>query len=156
MVVKDITGIPENNERKVQIVTWKEKKDPHVSDALIRFVDRTGFSLAKIGRIIQCDRSVVSKTKRGYRPFAPILARLYILTQEEAFAPSNDHERMVYEKEKASLPQTLIDYLNPSGDDESFKVFSKEDIARAKKLFQELIDIFDMFKKLHSVHFIHL
>ncbi len=90
---------------------WKERLDPACGAATQQLMEKTGFSQAQLGKILNCDPSEVSRAAKGYRPFATVLARLYIMTDDKAFAPKNPLEKERFDKERASLVPSLKKYL---------------------------------------------
>jgi len=89
----------------------QSRKEEGIEKAMERFLLKSGLIQAAIARILGDDPGNVGKAKQGIRPYAPMLARLYLLTQDEAFAPKSDLEKEVYEREKANPPLTLKEYL---------------------------------------------
>lgn len=90
--------------------------DPEVQKAMIRFLSHSGLKNIDVARIVDCDKAIISKVKYGKRPSAVILAKLYLLTGDEAFQPQSQHEEVVLETMKNNLPKALEAYLenNPT------------------------------------------
>lgn len=82
-----------------------------IGKALTEFIITNNLTQAEVGRIIAQDQAVVSKTRKGIRPWARALACLYILTGNEAFAPKGENERHILASMKAIPPPTLTAYM---------------------------------------------
>lgn len=84
---------------------------PEGKEALDSFKEEKGLSGTAIARIINLDSKALTFVNKGVRPYTPCLVRLYILTQDEAFKPQTEEEKVLFETEKANPPETLTRFL---------------------------------------------
>ena len=87
------------------------RKEEGVAEALERALKKGGFSQATLSRIIVSNPTNLSRMRTNLRPYSTVLARLYLLTKDEKFAPRDDNEREAYERERANPPAPLREYL---------------------------------------------
>lgn len=73
--------------------------DPDAQAALKRFLKKHDLSCAALGRVLGLDSSQLAFVHHGYRGYSTCMARLYILTGEDAFKPKTEPELEAYSKE---------------------------------------------------------
>lgn len=87
--------------------------NPAYATALKKFLDANeSMPYIDLARIIACDRSVLSRLSKGVYPHSRVLARLYIVTKDEAFAPNTVREREQLQYEQAHMLKSMRTFLS--------------------------------------------
>ncbi len=79
--------------------------------ALTKFLALASLTRTELGRILDYDPSIFTSLVKGMRIYSKLRARLYILTEDEAFAPIRNDEFSIFEQEMDNPPSNLRGYM---------------------------------------------